>query len=131
MSRNSQTNGMDSIGKQVTLGGHSAVEQPADVPASEDEAGDLRENDPKASRRLTRGQITLRRFLRNRTAVVGAIGFFLVAGFAIFEAVLYMIQYAGSGIGLGMMVLPGIILLYLNTREVKSAFGIGESSTIA
>ena len=84
MSRNSQTNGMDSIGKQVTLGGHSAVEQPADVPASEDEAGDLRENDPKASRRLTRGQITLRRFLRNRTAVVGAIGFFLVAGFAIF-----------------------------------------------
>jgi hypothetical protein len=55
----------------------------------------------------------------------------IVAGFAIFEAVLYMIQYAGSGIGLGMMVLPGIILLYLNTREVKSAFGIGDASTAA
>jgi len=39
MSRNSQTNGMDSIGKQVTLGGHSAVEQPADVPASEEGPG--------------------------------------------------------------------------------------------
>src|SRR6187402_1534522 len=55
----------------------------------------------------------------------------IVAGFALFEALLWMIQYAGSGIGLGMMVLPAIILLYLNTREVKSAFGIGESSTIA
>ena len=55
----------------------------------------------------------------------------IVAGFAIFEAVLYMIQYAGSGIGLGMMILPGIIILYLMTREVKDAFGIGESSTIA
>ena len=55
----------------------------------------------------------------------------IVAGFAIFEAVLYMIQYAGSGIGLGMMVLPAIIILYLNTREVKSAFGIGDASTAA
>ena len=30
-----------------------------------------------------------------------------VAGFAIFEAFLYMIQYPGSGIGLAMMLMPG------------------------
>jgi hypothetical protein len=26
------------------------------------------------------------------------------------------------------MILPGIIILYLMTREVKTAFGIGDSS---
>jgi hypothetical protein len=48
----------------------------------------------------------------------------VVAGVAIFEAVLYMIQYTGSGIGLGMAILPVIIVLYLNSREVKEAFGM-------
>ena len=50
----------------------------------------------------------------------------IVAGVALFEAFLYMIQYPGSGIGLGMMILPGIIVLYLNGRDVKAAFGLVE-----
>ena len=41
----------------------------------------------------------------------------IVAGFALFEGLLYMIQYAGSGIGLGMMILPGIIIIYLLTAR--------------
>ncbi len=48
----------------------------------------------------------------------------VVAGLAVFEAFLWMIQYPGSGLGLGMMILPGIIILYLNSRDVKDAFGL-------
>ncbi len=48
----------------------------------------------------------------------------IVAGIAVFEAFLYMIQYPGSGIGLAMMIMPGIIILYLNGRDVKTAFGL-------
>jgi hypothetical protein len=47
-----------------------------------------------------------------------------VAGFAVFEAFMYMLAYPGSGVGLGMMIIPGIILLYLNSRDVKAAFGL-------
>ena len=51
----------------------------------------------------------------------------VVAGFAIFEAFLWMIQYPGTGIGLAMMLLPGVIVLYLMSDGVKAAFGlIGE-----
>src|SRR4051812_9888521 len=50
----------------------------------------------------------------------------VVAGFAIFEAFLFMIQYPGTGIGLSMMILPGIIILYLLSRDVKAAFGLDE-----
>ncbi len=48
----------------------------------------------------------------------------IVAGLAVFEAFLYMIQYPGSGLGLGMMILPGIIILYMNSRDVKAQFGL-------
>jgi hypothetical protein len=51
----------------------------------------------------------------------------VVAGIAIFEAFVYMLTYPGSGVGLGMMILPGIIVLYLDSRDVKTAFGIGAS----
>ena len=47
----------------------------------------------------------------------------IVAGVAVFEAFLYMLGYPGSGVGLAMMLMPGIILLYLNSSEVKAAFG--------
>lgn len=50
----------------------------------------------------------------------------VVAGLAIFEAFLWMIQYPGTGIGLGMMILPGLIVLYLNTSDVKAAFGMNK-----
>ncbi len=77
-------NGMDSISKQMTVGGQSPIDQPADMPVSESAAGDLRETNPAESKRLTRGQITLRRFLRNKSAVAGAVGFAVVALFATF-----------------------------------------------
>ena len=54
----------------------------------------------------------------------------VVAGFAVFEAFLYMIQYPGSGIGLGMMLLPGIIILYLLSSDVKAAFRLDEQPSV-
>jgi hypothetical protein len=48
----------------------------------------------------------------------------IVAGFAVFEAMLWMFQYPGSGIGLGMMLVPGLIVIYLLSADVKEAFGM-------
>lgn len=53
----------------------------------------------------------------------------VVAGLAIFEAFLWMIQYPGTGIGIGMMIMPGLIVLYLNSREVKAAFGMNQPAS--
>ena len=48
----------------------------------------------------------------------------LVAGLAIFEAFLYMLSYPGTGIGIAMMLMPGLIALYLMSSDVKAAFGL-------
>ncbi len=48
----------------------------------------------------------------------------IVAGLALFEAFLWFVQYPGSGVGFGMAFLPFIIILYLNGREVRTAFGV-------
>jgi hypothetical protein len=48
----------------------------------------------------------------------------IVAGLSLFEAFLWMIEYWGSGIGLAASLLPIVILWYLNSREVKAAFGL-------
>jgi hypothetical protein len=50
----------------------------------------------------------------------------IVAAFAIFEAFIYVIQYPGSGIGIAMMLMPGLIALYLMSADVKAAFGLAE-----
>jgi hypothetical protein len=50
----------------------------------------------------------------------------LVAGFAIFEAILWMFREPGSGIGLAMILLPGLIVIYLLSKDVKTAFGLEE-----
>ena len=50
----------------------------------------------------------------------------VVAGLALFEAFLYFLEYPGSGLGLGLSLMPLVILWYLNTAEVKSAFGLYE-----
>jgi hypothetical protein len=50
----------------------------------------------------------------------------VVAGFALFEAVLAFFQFTGSGIGFGMAIMPILILWYLSTDEVKAAFSEGE-----
>ena len=47
----------------------------------------------------------------------------IIAGFALFEAVLAFIQFPGTGVGFGMAIMPALIIWYLSTDEVKSAFG--------
>ena len=48
----------------------------------------------------------------------------IMAGFSLFEAALAFIQFPGTGIGFSMALLPAVILWYLNSREVKAAFGV-------
>jgi hypothetical protein len=48
----------------------------------------------------------------------------VVAGFALFEAFLWVLEYPGSGLGLGMAILPLVIILVLNGRDTKAAFGL-------
>jgi hypothetical protein len=53
----------------------------------------------------------------------------VIAGISLFEAVLAFFQFTGSGLGFGMAILPIVILFYLNSREVKAAFGEGEAAS--
>ena len=52
----------------------------------------------------------------------------IMAGFALFEAVLAFFQFPGTGIGFAMAIMPALILWYLSTAEVKAAFGEGYES---
>jgi hypothetical protein len=52
----------------------------------------------------------------------------VIAGFALLEAFIWFIQYPGSGVGFGMGILPFIIILYLNGREVRAAFGLTDGA---
>lgn len=36
----------------------------------------------------------------------------------------YFLEYPGSGLGLGMSIMPLIIIVYLDGRDVKAAFGL-------
>jgi hypothetical protein len=47
----------------------------------------------------------------------------IMAGIALFEAVLAFFQFPGTGIGFSMAIMPALILWYLNSAEVKAAFG--------
>jgi len=49
-----------------------------------------------------------------------------VAGISLFEAALLMFSYFGTGIGFAAGLLPLVMILYLNSREVKRAFGLME-----
>ena len=49
-----------------------------------------------------------------------------MAGFALFEAVIAFFQFPGTGIGLGMAIMPVLILWYLSTAEVKAVFAEGD-----
>ena len=55
----------------------------------------------------------------------------VVAGISLFEAFLWMLEYWGSGIGLAASLLPLVILFYLNSREVKAAFGLDPEVPVA
>jgi hypothetical protein len=50
----------------------------------------------------------------------------VVAGLSLFEAFILFIQYPGSGLGFGAALMPLVIILYLNSRAVKAAFGLSE-----
>ena len=50
----------------------------------------------------------------------------IVAGLSLFQAFLYFLEYPGSGIGFGAALLPVVMLFYLNSRDVKDAFGLGD-----
>ena len=47
----------------------------------------------------------------------------IVAGFALFEAFLWFLEAPGTGVGFASAIMPLIIILYMNSREVRSAFG--------
>ena len=50
----------------------------------------------------------------------------IMAGIALFEAVLAFFQFTGSGIGFSMAIMPILILWYLGSPEVRAAFGDSE-----
>jgi predicted flap endonuclease-1-like 5' DNA nuclease len=54
----------------------------------------------------------------------------IVAGIALFEAVLAFFQFPGTGVGFAMALMPAVILWYLNSGEVKAAFAGAEQTTM-
>src|SRR3954452_20540523 len=55
----------------------------------------------------------------------------IIAGLGLLEAFIAFFQFPGTGIGLGMALMPGLILWYLTTREVKAAFGLEPAGTMS
>jgi hypothetical protein len=47
----------------------------------------------------------------------------IMAGISLFEAFLWFLEYPGTGVGLSASLMPLIIIFYLNSREVRAAFG--------
>lgn len=84
MARNTNPNGMASIGAVEPGGGQSPIDQPGSAPLTAADAGNPATPDSRESRRLSRSQIILRRFMRNKTAVIGAAGFIVIALLALF-----------------------------------------------
>ena len=48
----------------------------------------------------------------------------IMAGFGLIEATVAFFQFPGTGIAFSMAIMPGIVLWYLTTSEVKQAFGV-------
>ena len=51
----------------------------------------------------------------------------IMAGLGLIEATIAFFQFPGTGVGLSMAILPGIVLWYLTSSEVKEAFGLDAS----
>jgi hypothetical protein len=47
----------------------------------------------------------------------------IMCGIALFEAFLWFLEAPGLGIGFSAAIMPLILLFYLNSREVRDAFG--------
>ena len=54
----------------------------------------------------------------------------IIAGFALFEAALAFFQFPGSGLGFAMAIMPGLILLYLMSADVKVAFAENDTTAV-
>lgn len=54
----------------------------------------------------------------------------IVAGFALFEAFLWFLEYPGTGVGFSAAIMPLLIILYLNMKDIKSQFTDGEPPTV-
>ena len=54
----------------------------------------------------------------------------IIAGFALFEAVLAFFQFPGTGIGFAMALMPAFILWYLSTDDVVAAFAANEPTAV-
>ena len=46
----------------------------------------------------------------------------IVAGFALFEAFLWFLEAPGTGVGFASAIMPALIILYLNSKDIKSQF---------
>jgi uncharacterized membrane protein (DUF2068 family) len=46
----------------------------------------------------------------------------VVAGFALFESFLWFLHAPGTGVGFASAIMPLLIILYLNSRDIKSQF---------
>ena len=53
----------------------------------------------------------------------------IIAGIALFEATLAFFQFPGSGLGFAMAIMPGLILLYLMSADIKVAFAENDQPT--
>lgn len=54
----------------------------------------------------------------------------IMAGFALFEAVLAFFQFPGSGLGFAMAIMPGLILWYLSSEDIRAAFEANDPPTM-
>jgi len=53
----------------------------------------------------------------------------VVAGISLFEAFILAISAFGTGLALAAGLLPLVIILYLNSRDVKRAFGLMDTTS--
>jgi hypothetical protein len=51
----------------------------------------------------------------------------VVAGISLFEAFLWFLEFPGTGVGFAAGLMPLVMILYLNSRGVKAAFGLSEA----
>jgi hypothetical protein len=54
----------------------------------------------------------------------------IIAGFALFEAVLAFFQFPGTGIGFAMAIMPGLVLWYLSSEDIAAAFDANQPTAV-
>lgn len=54
----------------------------------------------------------------------------VVAGLSLFEAFVWTLEYPGSVTGLASAILPLVVIVYLNSRAVKHAFGLDDPTAM-